>query len=223
MKKILSLILTFLIILTFAGCGNKQASTKTDSDTNAKDYVYTDVKGEYIVLSLYKGTDKNVVIPGKIDGLPVKTIGSSCFAATEIESVEIPDSVTEIFDSAFLRCKNLKKVTLSENLTAIAAKVFEGCSALTDIEIPEKVAVIDSYAFFECSSLKKLTIPEGVTNVGTYAFLNSGITELKFLGDAPTAFGDSIIGKGDDIAIYHPADAHGWDNEKFDAYTLKAY
>ena len=223
MKKLLCLILSFLIVLAFAGCGSKKAQTETEEDSAVKDYSYTEVNGEYILLSLYNGKDKNVVIPSKINGKPVKTIGANCFAATEIESVEIPDSVTEIWDSAFFHCKTLSKITLSKNLTAIAPKTFEGCSALTDIEIPEKVTVIDAYAFFECTGIKKLTIPEGVTAVGTYAFLNSGITELKFLGDAPTTWGDNIIGKGEGIEIYHPADAYGWDNEKFDDYTLKAY
>ena len=41
------------------------------------------------------------MVPKKIHGLPVKTIGSGCFASTEIESVVVPDSVKEIGDFAF--------------------------------------------------------------------------------------------------------------------------
>lgn len=226
MKKILSLILTLLIIFTLVGCGSAKTTdekTSSTTDKTAKDYVYTTVKGEYILLTLYKGNDKNIEIPQKIKGLPVKIIGSNCFASTEIESVTVPDSVTEIWDSAFFHCKNLSKISLSQNITAISSKTFEGCSALTDIEIPEKVTVIDAYAFFDCTSLTKLTIPESVITVGTYAFLNSGITELKFLGNAPTTIGNDIIGKKDGTTILHPTEALGWNDKKLEGYNLSTY
>lgn len=226
MKKILSLILTFLIIFTLAGCGsekNEPDDNKASQKDVLKDFVYTTVKGEYILLTLYNGNDKDIVIPEKANGLPVKTIGSGCFATTDIESVIVPDSVTEIWDSAFFHCKNLSKITLSKNITAIAPKTFEGCTALTDIEIPEKVTVIDAYAFFECASLTKLTVPQGVTTVATYAFLNSGITELKFLGNAPSSIGNDIIGKKEGITIYRPTNAVGWDHKKLEGYNLSTY
>ena len=226
MKKFLSLILAFLIVFAITGCGSaKPADEKASAESEkiAKDYVYTTVKNEYILLTIYKGKDKNIKIPQKINDLPVKTIGSNCFASTEIETVTVPDSVTEIWDSAFLHCKNLSKITLSKNLTAIAPKTFEGCTALKDIKIPEKLTVIDAYAFFECTSLTKLTLPKSVTNVGTYAFLNSGITELKFLGNAPNTLGNDIIKKDESVAIYHPADALGWDDKKLEGYNLSTY
>ena len=226
MKKILSLILTFLMVVLIAGCGaEKTTDKKTDSksDKAAEDYVYTTVKDEYILLTLYKGNDKDIVNKQKIKGLPVKTIGSGCFASAEIESGVVPDSVKEIWDSAFLQCKKLSEVTLSKNITVISAKTFEGCISLSEIEIPENVTTIDAYAFLECESLKTLTIPKAVNNVGTYAFSNSGITELKFLGDAPNTIGNDIIKKDESVVIYHPTGAIGWDNKALEGYTLKTY
>ena len=129
-----------MIVFTITGCGSaKPAGEKASAESEkiAKDYVYTTVKNEYILLTIYKGKDKDIVIPQKINGLPVKTIGSGCFASTDIESIVVPDSVKEIWDSAFLQCKKLSKVTLSKNITVISAKTFEGCISLSEIEIPE--------------------------------------------------------------------------------------
>lgn len=44
----------------------------------------------------YTGSAVNVEIPSKIEGLPVKKIGSGAFSETEVESVKIPEGVEEI-------------------------------------------------------------------------------------------------------------------------------
>lgn len=228
MKKFFSLILTALIMCTLIGCGstveNSDSKPESNSETNIfEEYNYVIVKDEYVILNIYFGNEKNPEIPEKINGKPVKIIGSSCFAAKEIESITIPDTITEIWEMAFLNCRKLSSVTLSKNLTKISNKAFESCRSLQSIELPETLEAINVYAFFDCSSLKKITVPKNVTTVGTYAFASSGLTELKFLGDAPTEWGEYIVNTNADTVIYHPADAHGWDDEKFDSYTLKAY
>ncbi len=227
MKKILFLLLTVLVLCTLIGCDDTAEKENSNNKNNSKinmyeEYSYVAVKDEYIMLNIYLGDEKNPEIPEKIDGKPVKIIGLSCFASSEIESITVPDTVTEIWEMAFLNCKKLTNVALSKNTVKIGNKSFEGCTSLQSIELPEALQTIDVYAFFGCSALNKLTVPKNVTTVGTYAFMSSGITELKFLGDAPTEIGDLLL--NDDAIIYYPADANGWDNnKKLSSYTLEAY
>jgi TolB-like protein len=70
---------------------------------------------ENIMITSYQGTDKNVIIPAKINRWPVTYIGVNAFASKQLTSVTIPNSVTSIGDRAFLN-NQLTSVTLPANL-----------------------------------------------------------------------------------------------------------
>ena len=91
---------------------------------------------------------------------------------TGLDSVEIPESVTALGDSAFNNCISLKEVSISSNLTSIGRLSFAGCSNLTEIIIPQGVVSIGEHAFQGCSGLRHIVVPESVSSIGMYAFLN---------------------------------------------------
>ena len=56
-------------------------------------------------------------IPGEIEGLPVKKIGSWTFNECNfLEEVELPDGVEEIGQCVFWYCSSLEKISLSDRL-----------------------------------------------------------------------------------------------------------
>ena len=140
----------------------------------------------------YNGTDTNVVIPETIDGRTVTSIGvttalgsiRSVFAdaydsGVMIESVEIPDTVVIINQSAFRGIASLKTVKLSQNLTDIRATAFLDCTSLEIIDIPATVDEIGNNAFIGCEALKTIIIrgnayiandKNGTTSSSTVAF-----------------------------------------------------
>lgn len=74
----------------------------------------------YADIVSYRGKNPNVVIPSQIEGYPVTVIDETCFDYDdEIESVEIPNSVTFIGGWAFAGCHNLKEVHIPESVTEI--------------------------------------------------------------------------------------------------------
>jgi len=69
------------------------------------------------------------------------------------KSYTIPDSVTNIGDSAFSGCSSLTSITIPVNVTSIGEDTFEYCSSLTSITIPASVTSIGWCAFYGCRKL----------------------------------------------------------------------
>lgn len=129
---------------------------------NVGDYSFYKQGGEYI-LYRYNGSDKELTLPGLIDGGHSYQIGRGVFSHKDVVSVIMPESVIAIDDKAFSGCSNLTSVVIGENVTSIGEFAFYYCSRLTSIIIPEKVAAIGGYAFNDCSKLTSVEFknPEG--------------------------------------------------------------
>ena len=109
----------------------------------------------------YVGTDTELVIPSKLDGYIVTSIGSSAFwGCRSLTSIDIPESVTSIKGNAFLGCRSLTSIDIPESVTSIGGSVFRECSSLTSIAIPEGVTSIGSDVFAYCFSLTNIQIDE---------------------------------------------------------------
>lgn len=74
-------------------------------------------------------------------------------ACSNLASLVIPDSVTNIGASAFFGCSGLTSVALGNGVTSIGNNAFVGCSGLTSIAIPNSVTSIGASAFFGCDGL----------------------------------------------------------------------
>ena len=76
-------------------------------------------------ISNYAGNSATYEIPGEIDGKKVVRIGDYAFSdCTELTSVTIPDSVTDIRWRAFYNCVSLKSVTIPKSVTHIDNYAF---------------------------------------------------------------------------------------------------
>lgn len=102
--------------------------------------------------------DPNLVKKVWIDG-QATTIGQRMFGAcTELESVKLPNSLTQIDVNAFAGCSKLANVTIPNSVTQIGAFAFSGCSSFTSLTIPASVTNIESSITNYCVALKKITV-----------------------------------------------------------------
>ena len=93
------------------------------------------------------------------------SIGANAISKTGLETIVIPDTVTEMGGSALAYNDNLKNVTLSKSMTAVPSRGFVGCEALTELTLPASIqdcGVTDtSVAFNDCTSLQNIYVADG--------------------------------------------------------------
>lgn len=122
----------------------------------------------------YVESDTVVVIPSKINGVTVETIGHGAFERSAVTSVTIPDSVTAIHDGAFANCSQLTNISIPNSVTYIGSFAFEGCTKLESITLPSSLLTISEFLFYDCSQLTTIHIPDSVSSIRQYAFYNCG-------------------------------------------------
>ena len=107
----------------------------------------------------------------------LKKIGNYAFSGTGLQKITIPESVTNIGESVFYKCADLKSATLPKDIGAIAEGLFSDCSELESITIPKGVRLIRSYAFDYCTNLQTITFEGAPEYFYVYAF--RGLNGLK--------------------------------------------
>ena len=158
--------------------------------------------GSAVKITGYVGTNTEVRIPQRIQGLPVTTIGDRAFAFNQLTNITIPDSVTHIGVGAFVE-NQLTSVEIGNGVTHIGNGVF-AYNQITNIVIPDSVIHIGNYAFLY-NQLTSVTIGNGVTHIGYWAFRGNQLTSVV-IPDSVTHIGDfafvnnrltsAIIGNG---------------------------
>ena len=112
------------------------------------------------------------------------TIGNYAFIGSGLESITIPDKVTQLGTATstgyvFQNCANLKSVNFGSGVSKIYGYTFAGCTSLEEVVIPDKVTEMGGYVFDGCSSLSKVTLPANLTYIANYMFRNcTSLTEI---------------------------------------------
>lgn len=197
-KRLLSLFLTFSMLLTFFPVGTVTVFA------SGSPMAYTDGSYQFILnadntatITKYTGNERRITIPAQVaqdaQTYPVSKIGDRVFCNYKyfLTSVQIPDTVTEIGSNAFYNCSSLKSVTIQDNKPSCVKKIgrqaFMFCSELTDIPILDSVTEIGSESFHHCEKLDTVTIPEGVTSVADGMFSYCYSLHTVTLPDSVTA------------------------------------
>lgn len=168
--------------------------------TGKYDFGYL-ISNNKCILTKYNGgsseSDKNVVVPEKIAvaGKDYPTaIAAGCFENTQIESLVLPDNITEIPDKMCKDCTNLSKVTF-KNVESIGKEAFWQCENLkisfSDINNgdPSKLKKVGERAFGFSGLYGKVIIrpdmelDDGAFQASPYieeVEIQSGVTQIQY-------------------------------------------
>ncbi len=80
-------------------------------------------------------------------------IGKASFSETNINEVEIPETVCSIGENAFTNCYNLEEAVINSPTNKISNGTFSGCSSLKTVHLPNTINRIEKFVFLNCASL----------------------------------------------------------------------
>lgn len=123
-------------------------------------------------------SEQVIIVPKKIDGYPVVSIGKGAFKGVAASKIILPNSLKVILDDAFNGCENLTQVDLPNSLEYMGDACFFNCKNLTHVGLPNGLAQMGANCFANCESLNRVDLPNSLENLGFCCFMNSGLTSI---------------------------------------------
>lgn len=178
--------------------------------TDGLSYTATEDGEGYLVSGMGTATATSVVVDSKHKGKPVIGVAASAFRdCTEMTSITLPNTITEIGENAFFGCLALTSIEIPEGVFEIGDHAFENCKSLSSISFPSSLLRIGDFCFFgasllkdvhfsaegslahigasafgECVGILSVTLPESVTEIGASCFKRcENLESVEFLGD----------------------------------------
>ena len=111
----------------------------------------------------------------------VATTEAHAFEGAAIKQLKLTDYMTEIADYAFYNCTELETLNIPNTITYIGNQAFDGCTGLTgDVYIPASVAQVGSRVFAGTSALHSIKFAENgnLREISNAFAASSGITEI---------------------------------------------
>lgn len=205
----LSMLLTFLPVSAFADDSSTSAAKNKHTEIVSGEGTYTYTLNDDNTATLTKFTGEHANVPSSVttrDGKPytVTAIGKNAFATMdgsdkhqkneELQSVNLPNTITEIGDHAFYYCQNANfmSITIPNGVTKIKEGTFGYCTSLKNVTLPNSITSIGVGAFSVCSALTSITLPKGLATIEDYAFSYAGLTEVN-LPNSITSIGEGAF------------------------------
>ena len=107
-----------------------------------KDFKFNERSG---TISEYSGSDNDVIIPNKINGINVTKITWSIFHEKQIDSVILPNNL-RVMGEGCLSDNNIKKITIPNGVEEIGYRALSG-NSLEEIELPASIKSVEYLAF----------------------------------------------------------------------------
>ncbi len=144
------------------------------------------------MITKYLGTSKTCVVPKEINGIEVLGVGELAFsnfniydAVTDgeiedmgIEKIILPETVTNIADSAFLNNKSLKYFECYGPVEYLGIRAFEECDNLEEVIFHNGLLNMGVYCFNLCDSLKNVELGEFINLIPEGAFIGCNFNEF---------------------------------------------
>jgi hypothetical protein len=196
--------------------------------------------GKGILITGYTGGGGRVVVPEKIEDIPVMEIGSEVFAGETttiglnslfgggglgnmniqskvnekagITELVLPNTVKKIGYAAFAHTA-ITKFEMPDSVIEIDGNIFRGCNQLAEVHLSDNIEEIRES--IGGTSLKKINLPKNLKWIGEYAFQGYGeLTDLLIPDTLTVNFGAYGVYGGDTKETWKKVgekDANRWE------------
>lgn len=160
--------------------------------TATQGLTYTWMGDYYTWTGMGESTEKDVVLPELVNGLPLQVIDLTYEALNDVgvESVTMSSSVDRIKSQAFIHSTALREVTFVDDIV-LEHQAFLNCQALSTINGLEHIIEMQLGAFTHCAALESVTIYP-TTTYGNLPFSGSGLKNVTF-AEGMTTIPDALF------------------------------
>lgn len=154
--------------------GEESAKNTDRSEKIYGDFKYYVNENYEVVIIQYLGSDETVIIPDRIDDMPVAVLSG----------VEGPADLEYRRIGAFNDNDSIKKVVIPDSVISIEQYTFMSCDNLEEVQMSENLREIEWYAFFDCG-LSYVYLPKSIETIGENALGYKGgsvINEFTIYG-----------------------------------------
>lgn len=141
---------------------------------------YSIINNEITIHGL-KESCSSLILPDKINGLPV----------------------TRISQGAFYKNKTLTLIDLPYTLKTIDAQAFRGCTSLKTVYFPSQMENLGDYLFYDCTSLTSLYFPKKCTTVSERILTGSNLEFCSLRQAALELNADIFLSNEDTLLLEH--------------------
>jgi len=178
-----------------------QIESQTEIQENNQDIVSTINENDFeiiqkdggITIISYTGGLNEVIIPTRISGIPVYSIGRNAFSNKGLTMVNLPQGLRTIEESAFAY-NDITNIIIPNSVTAIGTDAFSD-NQISGLTLSNSLTILQGGAFAR-NKIENLVIPESLDWIYGSTFRGNPIKKLN-LGGALTviarAFEDSEI------------------------------
>lgn len=187
MKKMISIILSVLMMVSVFGVVTVSASTtneKSGDSLNCK-WSFNEKSGTLTISGNGKMADYRYDVDdpdGYDDYDDVSKVTPNTpwkNYATKIKAVVVENGVKNIGSLAFMNCTNLATAKIAGSVSSVGFLSFANCRKLTNISLPKNLTSIQSFAFMNCKKLSKVTIPNSNVKMNIDSDVFFGCSSLK--------------------------------------------
>jgi len=136
----------------------------------------------------------------------VTEIGDSAFEASVGVAINVKGKLTSVGEKAFFGCDKLTAVEFGEGMESVSYKAFSGCIALESVTLPSSLTLLDENCFEECEGLVSIILGDKVTKIGDGAFrFCDGLKVIFYMGGEDSFDNIVIEGENDplsDVKVY---------------------
>ena len=123
----------------------------------------------------------------------VTNIMTNAFSGCQITSIDIPNSVTILGDSILANCRQLESANIPEGLTGTGKGTFYYCIKLEHVTIPMGVTTIGEGSFSYCFKLDSFNIPNSVTSIENNAFGSTILSTINIPDNVVSIGADAFV------------------------------